>query len=527
LDENIGSTGEKQMNGLYMNNIYKSFGTVNVLNGVNLHVQKGEVHALLGMNGAGKSTLMKILAGALFPDKGTITIDGEERRFFSPADAKKAGIGLVVQEVDTALFPSLTVYENIAAGDIADAKQKPLLSWKQQKQRAAELLRQVGLSISPNKLIRECTLHEKQLIVLAKVLSSSARYIILDEPTAALSETETKRLFTIINDLKAQGVSFIYISHKLKEVKEICDRVTILRDGNVVHHGDVSTLSLEEMIQHMVGRAYTTVQKEARTYSDDILFKVKQLHIAKTGTTVDLQIHKGEIVGIAGLAGAGKTELAESLIAHTKTTGEWWIDRKRYTFSSPKEAIAAGICLIPEERRKQGLFLDETVRANLTVRLLSSLTKWQWVLQKKETKIAQQLVDALRIHPPFPQAVVKQLSGGNQQKVVIGKWLKTNAHVFIFDEPTKGIDVNAKQEVFSIIRSLADEGKAILYLTSEFQELLDIADTIYIMVDGQLVKRVSARDITYEQLIYYCSGGDLDGTASRFGRQEKASAISS
>ncbi|WP_278343293.1 ATP-binding cassette domain-containing protein, partial [Parageobacillus thermoglucosidasius] len=246
------------MNGLYMNNIYKSFGTVNVLNGVNFDVRQGEVHALLGMNGAGKSTLMNILAGVLSPDNGTIAIDGKEYRFSSPADAKKAGIGLVVQEVDTALFPSLSVYENIAADEIVATKQKPILSWKQQKQRAAELLRRVGLSISPNKLIRECTLHEKQLIVLAKVLSSSARYIILDEPTAALSETETKRLFAIISDLKTQGVSFIYISHKLKEVKEICDRVTILRDGNVVHHGDVSALSLEEMIHYMVGRPYTT-----------------------------------------------------------------------------------------------------------------------------------------------------------------------------------------------------------------------------------------------------------------------------
>ncbi|BDG34888.1 ABC transporter ATP-binding protein [Parageobacillus caldoxylosilyticus] len=527
MDENAGSTGEEQMSGLYMNHIYKSFGTINVLNGVSLHVQPGEVHALLGMNGAGKSTLMKILAGDLSPDQGTITIDGKEHQFSSPADAKKAGIGLVVQEVDTALFPALTVYENIAVDEIAKTKQKPLLSWKQQKERAAELLRRVGLSISPAKLIRECSLHEKQLIVLAKVLSSSARYIILDEPTAALSETETKRLFTIINELKAQGVSFIYISHKLKEIKEICDRVTILRDGNVVHHGDVASLSLEEMIRYMVGRSYTTAQRETRTYGDDRLFEVKQLHIAKTNTTVDLYVHKGEIVGIAGLVGAGKTELAESLIASSKTTGEWWIDGKRYAFASPKEAIAAGICLIPEERRKQGLFLQEPVRTNLTVRLLSSLTKWLWVRQKKETSVAKQLVDSLQIHPPFLSTSVRQLSGGNQQKVVIGKWLKTDARIFIFDEPTKGIDINAKQEVFSIIRSLADEGKAILYLTSEFQELLDIADTIYIMVDGKLIKRVPAHDITYEQLIYYCSGGEMDGTASRFGRQEKASAISS
>ncbi|MBA2874265.1 sugar ABC transporter ATP-binding protein [Thermaerobacillus caldiproteolyticus] len=515
------------MNGLFMENIYKSFGDVNVLNGVNFHVQKGEVHALLGMNGAGKSTLMKILAGDLSPNEGTITIDGIEYQFSSPSDAKKAGIGLVVQEVDTALFPSLTVYENIAADDIVETKRRPFLSWKQQKQRSEELLRQVGLSIPLNKLIHECTLHEKQLILLAKVLSSSARYIILDEPTAPLSETETKRLFDIMKQLKSQGVSFIYISHKLKEVKEICDRVTILRDGTVVHRGDVSQLSIEDMIRHMVGRSYETRKKETRTYSDQVIFEVKHLLIPKTNTTVNLQIRQGEIVGIAGLVGAGKTELAESLFAHTKTTGEWFIRGKRYTFSSPKEAIEAGICFIPEERRKQGLFMSETVRTNLTVRLLSSLTKGQWVIKRKEAEVAQQLIETLHIRPSSPHALVKQLSGGNQQKVVIGKWLQTNSDVFIFDEPTKGIDVNAKAEVFSIIRSLADKGKAILYLTSEFQELLDIADTIYVMVDGQLVKRFLAKEVTYEQLIYYSSGGDFHGTTSPFINKEETNVISS
>jgi simple sugar transport system ATP-binding protein len=527
LDEDAGRTGEKQMSGLFMKNIYKSFGDVNVLNGVNFHVQKGEVHALLGMNGAGKSTLMKILAGDLSPNDGTITIDGVKYQFSSPSDAKKAGIGLVVQEVDTALFPSLTVYENIAADDIVETKRQPFLSWKQQKQRAEQLLRQVGLSIPLNKLIHECTLHEKQLILLAKVLSSSAHYIILDEPTASLSETETKRLFNIMKRLKEQGVSFIYISHKLKEIKDICDRVTILRDGTVVHHGDVSKLSIEDMIRYMVGRSYETRKKEKRIYSDNVIFEVKNLLIPKTNTTVDLQIRQGEIVGIAGLVGAGKTELAESLFAHTKTTGQWVIHGKRYTLSSPKEAIEAGICFIPEERRKQGLFMSETVCTNLTIRLLSALTKWQWVIKRKETQTAQRLIETLHIHPSSPHAIVKQLSGGNQQKVVIGKWLQTNGDIFIFDEPTKGIDVNAKAEVFSMIRSLADEGKAILYLTSEFQELLDIADTIYAMVDGQLVKRFSAGDVTYEQLIYYCSGGDFNGTNGSFINKKETNVVSS
>jgi len=510
MDEIIGRTGEEKMSGLSMKNIYKSFGNVTVLNGVNFHVQKGEVHALLGMNGAGKSTLMKILAGDLLPDKGTITIDGMDYTFSSPSDAKKTGIGLVAQEVDAVLFPFLPVYENIIAEDMIESNGKVFVSPTKQKQQAEQLLRQIGLTIPLQTLVHECTLHEKQLISLAKVLFSSARYIILDEPTAALSETETTRLFTIINRLKAQGVSFIYISHKLKEVKEICDRVTILRDGTVVHTGDVSSLTMEEMVHYMIGRPSQQTKKEKRTYSDKIAFEVKQLHISKTNTTVDLQIRQGEIVGIAGLVGAGKTELAESIFAYTKTKGEWFIHGKRYVFSSPKEAVAAGICFIPEERRKQGLFMNETVRTNLTVRLLPSLTKWQWIRRKKERELAKQLIQTLHIQPPADDVLVKYLSGGNQQKVVIGKWLQTNGEVFIFDEPTKGIDVNAKWEVFSLLRSLAQSGKTILYLTSEFQELLDIADTIYIMVNGKLVNRFAAEEVSYEQLIYYSSGGGED-----------------
>ncbi|WP_445613817.1 sugar ABC transporter ATP-binding protein [Geobacillus sp. YF-1] len=504
------------MNGLSMRGMEKSFGAVRVLDGVDFDVRPGEVHALLGMNGAGKSTLMNMLAGAISPDAGTIAIDGTPCAFSSPFDAKRAGIGFVVQEVDTALFPGLSVYENIAADELARATQRPIRSLRQEKERAAALLRRVGLSIPPTKLVRDCSLHEKQLIVLAKVLSSDARYIILDEPTAALSEAETKRLFAIIHELKQQGVGFIYISHKLKEVQEIADRLTILRDGRVVYHGAADSLSLEDIVLHMTGTKRRTSANQARTYGDDIAFAARGITIDKTGTTIDLYAHRGEIVGIAGLVGAGKTELAESLIAHRNTSGEWKIDGRRYMFSSPYEAIAAGVCLIPEERRKQGLFLPESVRANITVRLLSRLARWQWIKRAQEAEAANALVRSLGIHPPSSATAVRHLSGGNQQKVVIGKWLNTNARVFLFDEPTKGIDVHAKQDVFAIIRSLADEGKTVLYFSSECQELLDICDTIYVMVDGRLLARLPAAELTYEQLVYYCSGGEIDEPADRF-----------
>ncbi|PIC06345.1 sugar ABC transporter [Anoxybacillus flavithermus] len=494
------------MSGLRMKQMVHSFGDITVLNGVNFHVQSGEVHALLGMNGAGKSTLMNILAGVLQPTGGTIEIDGQLYTFSSPKDAKRAGIGHVVQEVDAALFPALSVYENVLAEQIVE---QPNMLFSKTNKRAfvLQLLERVGLAhVSLDTPVQTCSLHEKQLILLARVLSSSARYIILDEPTASLSEEETKRLFAMIEQLKVQGVSFIYISHKLHEVKRICDRMTILRDGTVVYEGDVS-LPTEQIVRHMVGRQPETRNTFAREKSEETIFEVKQLYIPKTKTTVDLAVRRGEIVGIAGLVGAGKTELAESMIAHVKTTGERLLHEKKQTWNSPKDAIEAGVCLIPEERRKQGLFMNETIEKNLTVRLLSNIAAWQWIQKRKERALATRLISSLRIRPSSPNALVKHLSGGNQQKVVIGKWLQTNSDVLIFDEPTKGIDAHAKEEVFSIIRTLAEKGKAIIYLTSECQELLHIADTIYVMVDGQLIKQIDAQEATYEQLVYDMTGG--------------------
>ncbi|WP_039939077.1 sugar ABC transporter ATP-binding protein [Anoxybacillus gonensis] len=496
------------MSGLSMKQIVHSFGDVTVLNGVNFHVQPGEVHALLGMNGAGKSTLMNILAGHLQPTEGTIDIDGRSYTFSSPREAKRAGIGHVVQEVDAALFPALSVYENVLAEQIAEQSNK-LFSKTKKRAFVFQLLERVGLAhVSPDALVQTCTLHEKQLILLARVLSSSARYIILDEPTASLSEQETERLFAMIEQLKAQGVSFIYISHKLHEVKRICDRMTILRDGHVVYEGDVS-LPTEQIVRHMVGRQPKTRNTFAREKSGETIFEVKQLYIPKTKTTVDLRVQRGEIVGIAGIVGAGKTELAESIIAHVNTTGERIVRGKKQTWTSPKDAIEAGVCLIPEERRKQGLFMNETVEKNLTARLLSNISKWKWINKRRERTIATSLISSLHIRPSSPTALAKNLSGGNQQKVVIGKWLQTNSDVFLFDEPTKGIDVHAKEEVFSIIRSLAEEGKAIIYFTSEFQELLHIAHTIYVMVDGRFIKKIDAQEATYEQLVHDTTGGEM------------------
>ncbi|USK35333.1 sugar ABC transporter ATP-binding protein [Bacillus sp. F19] len=500
------------MSSLIMDDIYKSFGETTVLKGISFTAKKGEVHALLGMNGAGKSTLMKILSGDYKPDHGTITIDGKTSVFHHPSDAKKAGIGFVVQEVDTALFPTLTVYENVA--NIPDQK-SAAISYRKLKADAKKLLQRVGLSINVSKLVQECTLQEKQLILLAKTLSASAAYIILDEPTAPLSDTETKTLFKIIRQLRAEGAAIIYISHKLSEVKEICDRVTILRDGSVVHTGDASEIEIAEIVRHMIGTAFQIEKRKKGKTFDKPLFHAENIVVEKFGSKLSLNVHEGEIVGVAGLAGAGKTELAEALYGLSSTKASIVFRGKQVKITSPAAAIKSGICLIPEERRKQGLFVHEPVSVNLSIQSLRSIANGLWISKQKEQALANRLISRLNISAASPSISTSLLSGGNQQKVVIGKWLNTDSSLFLFDEPTKGIDVGAKKEVFQLIHKLAGEGKGIVYFSGEWEELLEVADRIIILNKGKVAKVLTHEEATIEKLIYYASGGEDDGGSRR------------
>jgi len=496
---------------LNMTNIYKSYDGTEVLKGVNFSVKEGEVHALLGMNGAGKSTLMKILSGYEQLDHGSIEIDEKEVTFKNPKDAQNHGIGIVVQEVDTALFPQLSVYENLING----TKLPPIISWKKVRRKAEEALDRVQLNIPVDKLIQQCSLREKQMILLAKVLFDQAKYIILDEPTAPLSDTETNILFDIIRQLKKQGISIIYISHRLSEVKEICDQVTILRDGKIVHKGSTSNISIEEMIQHMVGENIY-FEKKAQSYvKEDLQLSIRELYIPEKNSTIDLDIYKGEIVGIGGLAGSGKSELAQAVFGLNGGKGKWEINGKECRIKSPRDAIQNGICLIPEERRNHGLFLDEKTSTNLTIHYLKKISHAFFLNHRKEAELSGELIQKLHISPQKPNINVKYLSGGNQQKVVIGKWLKTNNNIYIFDEPTKGIDVNAKQEIFQLIQTLAKQGKSILYFSSEWEELLSLADRIIILKEGKIVKSLLNNLATYEKLVYYAStGGAKVGTST-------------
>lgn len=492
---------------LQMSNIQKAYGQQAILKGVDFSVENGEIHALLGMNGAGKSTLMKILTGQVPLDYGSISIDGKKVTFNHPRDAQKEGIGIVVQEVDSALFPDLTIAENLVL-----SSSRPFFLWKSLYKRTEEVLSNVNLPLSPNMLVKDCSLQEKQLLLIAKVLSKDAKYIILDEPTASLSEKETRLLFSRIHQLKKQGISTIFISHRLEEVQTYCEKVTILRDGRTVYSGDARSLSIPKMIEHMVGNQVMLKKKTTSFQRKEKHLSIRNLTIKEKETKIHLDVYKGEIVGIGGLAGSGKTELAESIFGLNGGRGTWMIHGTQKSIHSPYDALKAGICLIPEERRKQGLFLQESSAVNLTVDVLKTLFPKAILQLHKEKEIAREWMKELNVSPNIPDFPVSQLSGGNQQKIVIGKWLQSHHEIYLFDEPTKGIDVQAKQEIFTLIQQLAKEGKSILYFSSEWDELLQLCDRIIVLKDGVIAKSVKANEATYETLLYYATmGGNVNG----------------
>ncbi|OEH92393.1 hypothetical protein BFG57_16150 [Bacillus solimangrovi] len=504
------------MHMLEMRHISKSFAGNTVLNDISFSVQSGEVHALLGVNGAGKSTLMKILSGDYVKDRGDISINGELVDIHDPHSAKKAGIGIVVQEVDTALIPTLSVTENLILDDYVNQRRFTFNSWSARKKRAREMLAAINVEIDVTKEISECTLSEKQMILIARAVAQQAHYLILDEPTAPLSEQERQKLFHVINQLKETGVSIIYISHHLSEIKQITDRLTILRDGNVIVTEQTDNIELGDIIHHMLGNQITQLIKPIRRETSSTpLFEVNDLFIPQTGTTINLTVNEGEIVGIAGLLGAGKTEIARTLFGSTPTSSPSCTVRgKKVSISSSYEAIKAGLCLIPEERRKEGILVDSSVRENLTLPSLQTFTSQFIVNRTKEEQFSEKQINRLKIKTPNSTTQLRYLSGGNQQKVSIGKWLNETSEVYLFDEPTKGIDIGAKKDVFKLVHELANEGKGILYFTSEFEELLEIADRILVLHHGELITSFARGEATHTSLMQAASGGVIDETIS-------------
>ncbi|WP_214725045.1 sugar ABC transporter ATP-binding protein [Exiguobacterium sp. s143] len=492
---------------LKMTGISLAFPGVQALKQVSFEVKSGEIHALVGANGAGKSTLMKVLSGAETADEGTIRLDGKELSITSPRDAKQIGIDLVQQEVDVALVPYLTVAENICLDLLTDGTMTGFVSQRRYIQRAKEALATLQADISVKTRVEELRLAEKQLVLIARALVQERRFLILDEPTAPLSQAETSHLFSVVRRLAERGLGIIFISHRLQELYEICDSISVMRDGQLISRHLLADITKEAVVEQMLGRQLTSVAKTSRVNATNVL-------TVESATNADvhdisLTVQAGEVVGIAGLVGAGKTELCKALFGDRPfQEGEVRIGGKAHRLRNPQAAIQAGIGLVPEERRKEGILVTDSVAENLTAAAAHDfVNRWGLMDRRKEANQASQWVKELGIKVADVKQEVGQLSGGNQQKVAIGKWLLTDVSVLVLDEPTKGVDVGAKQDIYRLIDGLAQQQKGILYATSEWDELLTVTDRIYVMFDGRIVHETKTADTSEETLLWYATGG--------------------
>ncbi|BCV24591.1 sugar ABC transporter ATP-binding protein [Gelria sp. Kuro-4] len=491
---------------LELREINKSFSGVQVLKNVTFTVAKGEVHALVGENGAGKSTLMKILSGAYTRDSGEILLNGQPVDIRGPGDARRLGISIIYQELS--LVPQLNAVENIFLGRWPE-KSKGLVDWSKLWNDAARLLQDIGVSINTKVPVRELSVGQRQMIEIVRALSCQAKIIVMDEPTSALTEKEIQSLLNLIRELKRQGVTIIYISHRLDEVFTIADRVTVLKDGAVTGTRAVSQITKAELIRLMVGRDIKDFYPKRTSKPGEVVLEVKNLTHKGVIEDVSFQVRAGEIVCLAGLIGAGRTETVRALFgADPVDSGEVYILGNKVRMRTPAEAIRAGIALAPEDRRFQGLVQCLSVGENITLANLQSVASRRGVINLglEKTKVKGYIKD-LNIRTQGPQQKVQGLSGGNQQKVVLAKWLDTRARIFIFDEPTRGIDVGSKVEIYQLMNKLAESGAAVIVVSSELPEVLGISDRILVMHQGRIAGELMACDATEEEIMGYAVGG--------------------
>jgi putative multiple sugar transport system ATP-binding protein len=496
---------------LEMRNITKVFPGVKALSDVSFSVKRGEIHGLVGENGAGKSTLMKVLSG-VYPYgsyDGDIVIDDAVQQFKGIADSEKVGIAIIYQEL--ALVPELSVYENILLGN--EITNGITIDWNATIKKATEMLKKVRLDLNPATKVKDLGVGKQQLIEIAKALCRDVKILILDEPTAALNEDDCDNLLRIIEDLRTQGVTCVLISHKLKEVIRIADTVTVLRDGKTIctldsHKGEVSE---EVLIKNMVGREIDNVYpKRSSAVLGDVVLEAKawQAYSSKLGRQVlkgvDFKLHKGEIIGFAGLMGSGRTELARSIFGNPdgyRITGELFVKGEKCQFSSPKEAIEAGVAYATEDRKGNGLILIQDVRQNISLANIASLAQGLVINKNAEIKMANEYKDALSIKTPSIEQKVGNLSGGNQQKVSVAKWLFVKPDVLILDEPTRGIDVGAKYEIYTIMNKLVAQGMSIIMISSELPEVLGMSDRIYVIAGGKTVGEMPIAEASQERIM--------------------------
>ena len=484
---------------LSLERISKSFPGVKALDDVRFDVHAGEVHALLGENGAGKSTLIKIVSGLYQPDAGTMRLDGDEVRFASPYDAQQAGIATIFQEL--LLFPELTVAENIFMGH-APRTRLGGLDWAAMRAEAQDLLASLDIhDLDVTRLVGALSVGNRQRVEIAKALSQNARILIMDEPTAALTEADVLRLFNIVRLLRERGVGIVYISHRLEEVFALADRVTVLRDGAYVGTREVAATSVDELITMMVGRTLESLFPKLDAEIGRPMLEVRDLCGEPLFRDVSLQLRAGEIVGLAGLVGAGRSELAQAIFGiKPADSGEIRIDGRAVQIRSPARAKRLGIAHVPEDRGSQGLIRPMRLRENISLAVLRQMTRGPFIDRGAETALAERSIRQLSIRASGSEQVVEKLSGGNQQKVVLSKWLATAPRVLIMDEPTRGIDVGAKAEIHRLMSGLAREGVAVLMISSELPEIMGMSDRILVMRGGTIVAEFARADASQEAI---------------------------
>ncbi len=486
---------------LTMKGIDKSFPGVHALDHVDLEIRKGEVHALMGENGAGKSTLMKVLTGIYSKDSGSITFEGKEVEFSNPRDAQDHGIVIVHQELN--MMNHLTVAQNIFIGrEIMNGK---LINDAKMNEEASKLFRQLNIDIDPTEKMGNLTVGKQQMCEIAKAISHEAKVIIFDEPSAALTESEIEELFKIIRDLREKQLGIVYISHRMDEIKVITDRVTVMRDGGYVGTLITKDCTKDDIINMMVGRViYEDPKTESAVKPDaPVVLKVENLNAGKMVQNVSFELHKGEILGFSGLMGAGRTETARALFgADPKEGGKIYVNGQEVDIKNPMDAVKHGIGYLSEDRKRYGIVVGKSVAENTTMATMNDFMKGLFINKKKEVEVAEEYVKALKTKTPTVDQLVVNLSGGNQQKVVIAKWLVRNCDILIFDEPTRGIDVGAKSEIYTLMNELVAEGKSIIMISSEMTEILRMSDRIVVMCEGKKTAEIDIAEATQENIMH-------------------------
>ncbi len=492
---------------LKMQGIQKYFSGVHALKGVDFDLKAGEVHALMGENGAGKSTLIKVLCGIHKKDSGSITYFGEDVSFANIAESQVAGISVIHQELN--MMNHLTVAQNIFIG--RELKKSFFIDDRTMEKEAQKLFDKIGVKIDPGCRLGDLTVGKQQMVEIAKAISRECRLLVLDEPTAALTQPEVEELFKIMRELKEKGIGMIYISHRMDEINRISDRVTVMRDGEYVGTVDTADVTKDDIVKMMVGRVIMGDKKEASAVSADapVVLEVKHLNAGKEVQDVCFRLRKGEILGFAGLMGAGRTEVARALYgADPKQSGEIFLNGKKVNIKTPEQAVKNGICYLSEDRKRYGLMLAKSVSENSAIASLDKFIKTGWIDDKQIAKVSAETNAQLRTKTPSMEQLLKNLSGGNQQKVIIARWLIKDCDIFIFDEPTRGIDVGAKSEMYTLMEDLASKGKSVIMISSELAEIQRLSDRVIVMCEGRITGELDIADATQEEIMKYATMRD-------------------